>query len=179
MPDTDASLYQRVMGESFSRLAPALQRFHNLRGHQMLQGRVRTEAPVGWAARLLARALGTPLQASAGAIRFELFAQASEERWVRHFPQQGMSSVMRLQQGRIVEQLGAARLEFELAEVSGTLQMRLQRMHFFGLPCPRWLQPRILAEERGDGDRLLFHIRAEVPGLGLVSAYRGHLELRR
>jgi len=170
------------MGAQFARLAPALRHFHSLRGTHTLQGQVRTEPPTGRLAGWLARGLGTPRQASHGAIRFELRAQAAEEHWLRHFPGQRMSSVLRLREGRVCEHLGLARLSFELhATHDGQLQMQLHRLHFLGLPCPAWLRPEILAEERGeqspDGYRLHFHVRARVPGLGLVSEYRGHLDL--
>ncbi|WP_349744081.1 DUF4166 domain-containing protein [Roseateles cavernae] len=174
---TQDSLYQRAMGSDFERLAPALQRFHSLSGDCRLQGMVQTEAPQGWIARILARTLGTPLQTSQGPIRFELRAAPHEECWVRHFPQQSMRSVLRLEQGRLIERLGLARLDFELTERKGELRMALCGLRFLGLPCPGWLCPEVLAEERGDGDRLHFHVRARLPGLGQVVAYQGHLEL--
>jgi hypothetical protein len=61
--------------------------------------------------------------------------------------------------GCLVEPLGAARLVFALDEANGGL--RMQSLRFLGIPCPAWLWPRLVAEEAGDGGR--------------VVGYRGHL----
>ena len=47
----------------------------------------------------------------------------------------------------------------------------------FGIRCPHWFFPRITAEERGDGERLHFDVRAVlINGAGLVR-YTGYLDL--
>ena len=48
-----------------------------------------------------------------------------------------MTSRMRLDARRVVEQLGAARLTFDLCEAQGRLETRLMALHFMGVPCPR------------------------------------------
>ena len=59
----------------------------------------------------------------------------------------------------------------------GRLSMALLQLRCLGLACPRWLMPRITAQERGEGDRLHFHVEAAMPGLGRVVRYVGHLVL--
>ncbi len=169
------SMYERVMRERYARLAPAVQRFHRLAGSKTLCGEVQTDAPGSIIARLLALGLGTPRQSGSGPIRFELDATADTERWTRHFPSRTMTSVLRLEGGQLVERLGAARLRFELVEIDGALEMKLQRLHFLGITCPRWFMPRIVARETGDGDRLCFEVSAAVPLIGVVARYRGYL----
>lgn len=171
------SMVERAMGESFGRLAPALQQFHRLDGHRVLVGEVRIHAPKSFFARLLARLLGTPLAASEGAIRFELDAQPTSETWTRFFPSHVMSSRLQLVENRIVENLGAARLRFTLVEKNAQLQMQLCRLQLFGVPSPRWLMPELVAEETGHGDRVQFQVRAIVPYIGLVAGYEGYLLL--
>jgi len=173
----DGSLFEQAMGPAFERLHPALRRFHSLAGRWSLHGSVRTEPPATWLGRLLAWFIRTPLAAQEGAIRFELDAAPLRERWTRHFPFSTMASTLSLRGGEVIESLGAATLAFDLQEVGGGLSMVLQRMRFFGIPCPRWLMPRIRAEERGDADTLHFDIRADVPGCGTVVHYRGWLAL--
>lgn len=171
------SLFQKVMGESFGRLEPPLQRFHSLSGPHLLQGQVQTEAPATRAARWLARCLGAPHQAMDGPIRFELDAGPGLERWTRHFPRQLMRSHLSGDGAHLVEQLGAVRLHFTLLEQGGALRMQLDGLRFFGVPCPRWLMPRVQALETGRDGAVFFDVRAALPGLGTVSAYRGHLLL--
>jgi hypothetical protein len=50
-------------------------------------------------------------------------------------------------------------------------------MRFLGVPCPRWLMPRIVAEETGNEGRLHFRVAAALPLVGVVASYRGHLDL--
>lgn len=171
------SMYERAMGESFDRLPLAVQRFHKLVGAQELHGWVDTDAPSTLAASLLARCLGTPLRATSGPIRFELHAAPEAETWTRHFPSRKMTSRMRLDATQVVEQLGATRLTFDLCETDGRLEMRLKALHFLGMPCPRWLLPRVIAEETGQNDRLHFRVRASLPAIGTVASYRGHLTI--
>jgi hypothetical protein len=174
-----ASMYERAMGEQFHRLPVAVQRFHRLAGKHVLHGEVQTDAPSGALAHLMALCLGTPRQPTNGMIRFELDAAPDTEVWTRHFPSRSMTSRMRLVGHEVVEQLGPARLAFELCEAEGKLQMRLQRLWFIGIPCPRWLLPRIVAEETADGDRFCFRVQASLPMAGVVASYRGYLTLNQ
>ncbi|MFM9428052.1 hypothetical protein RCH10_004514 [Variovorax sp. GrIS 2.14] len=63
------------MGDAFLQLHPAVRRFHSPFGTHILRGEarrgeVRMQAPHSWAARQLARLLGSPLHAVNGTIRF-------------------------------------------------------------------------------------------------------------
>jgi hypothetical protein len=168
-------MYQALLGPSFHQLSQAVRVFHQLRGPHVLHGWVRTEAPVSPVARFLALCLGTPLAPSDGAIRFELDAQPDREVWVRHFPKKTMTSCLRLAGGELTEHLGLARLHFDLDEVEGRLVMRLKRLRFLGVPCPRWAMPVVIAEEEGASDHMRFHVRASLPLIGQVAGYRGYL----
>ncbi|MFZ5548418.1 MAG: DUF4166 domain-containing protein [Pseudomonadota bacterium] len=173
------SLYQRALGASYARLPAAVQHFHALRGHTVLQGWVETEAPGSAWAWLLAMTLGTPRRATRGALRFELHSTPEAERWTRHFPARTMCSTLRLVDGRIVERLGATRLTFRLGAEPTTLRMSLTSLRFLGLPCPRWLLPQVVAEESGGDGQLHFRVSATLPLIGQVAGYRGHLDLPR
>ena len=170
-------MYMRAIGEPFESLPAAVQRFHRLRGRHTLTGHVQTVAPASALARLLAWALGTPLRATAGPIRFELDAAPLVETWTRHFPTQTMRSTLRLAGSELHEVLGASRLRFRLMASPQRLDMQLIGLRFLGLPCPRWLLPEIVARETGAGSRLQFEVSARVRGVGQVAGYRGYLEL--
>ena len=175
---TRATLYEQAMGADFSRLAPAVQSFHRLQGRVELHGTVETFAPRSLLARLIARGLGTPVQASAGPIRFELDATPPRESWTRHFPAHTMTSVLELDGAHAVERLGLAHLRFELlAMPDGRLSMKLASMRFAGIPCPRWLMPRIVAQEHGTSNVLNFEVSAALAWGDVVAQYRGHLTL--
>lgn len=173
---TSRSLYPQVMGAAFDDLHPALQAFHTLAGRHELHGEVQIDAPSSAPARWLAWCLGTPTRGSRGPLRFTLDATPEREVWNRHFPSFQMRSQLRRVEQRVHEALGPARLSFELiAGPEGRLLMRLEALRFLGIPCPRRLMPRVLAQESGEADRLLFEVEASVPGIGTVTRYRGHL----
>ncbi len=171
------SLYQQVMETDFLLLPTPLQQFHALEGRHVLSGWVEVGAPASFVARVLARCLGAPLEAQRGPIRFELESSSESEHWVRHFPGRTMESRLRPMAGRIVESLGAARLTFALRGDSEKLEMQLIGLHFFGVPCPRWFLPTVVAEETASSGRLHFRVHASLPLVGVVAGYQGHLEL--
>ncbi len=170
-------MYEQVLGANYANLPLAVQRFHRLTGRIVLHGWVETHAPVSALARVLAYCLGTPRIASSGPLRFELEAGPCIESWTRHFPTQTMTSRMRLVGGQVEERLGTAQLTFNLAAVDGKLKMELARLRFLGVPCPRWLMPRVVADETGTEDQLHFQVVAALPLVGVVASYQGHLDL--
>lgn len=172
-----ARLFALVMGSTYEQLHPSVRAFHDLHGTHVLHGLVETESADNLTGRILSRMLGTPHRSIQGAIRFVLDAQGTEQTWTREFPGRTMRSKMRLLGGMIVERLGPAELTFSLVADRGCLEMKLESLRAFGLPCPRWLMPRITAREHGEDGRLHFHIRATLPFVGRVTGYRGHLEL--
>lgn len=173
------SMYQKALGDDYARLPAAVQTFHRLSGHTAFNGWVETQGPQTILAKVLAACLGTPRSSSSGPIRFELSASPAEETWTRHFPAQAMTSCMRLVDGHIEERLGAAQLTFDLLAAEDKLSMRLARMRFLGMPCPRWLMPGIVAEERGADDQIHFLVTAELPLVGVVASYRGYLDVSK
>jgi hypothetical protein len=165
------------MGAAFSELSPAVREFHGCAGRIAFDGRAETAAPQTRVARWIARRLGTPHLQGRHAIRFELDARPDAETWTRYFPGRTMRSRMGLHRGDLVEQLGPLRLHFSLTAQEGALVMQLRRVRCFGVPCPRWLMPRVHAVETGVGHELHFDVRGGLPGIGTVAAYRGHLDL--
>ena len=171
------TLYQQVLGNRYDQLPVAVQRFHRQTGRTALQGWVETLAPASWIAMGLAYGLGAPYRSTRGLLLFELDAGNESETWTRHFPARTMTSRMRRVPGGVEERLGSARLTFNLIATENKLSMVLVKMKFFGLPCPQWLMPQVVAEETGDGDRLHFLVSAALPWVGMVASYRGYLDL--
>lgn len=174
---SSGSLYQQVMGTEFLVLPASLRQFHALEGRHVLTGWVEVRAPASSAARFLAWCLGAPLDVQRGPLRFELESSSASEHWVRHFPGKTMESRLHQTSGRIVEQLGAARLAFALRGGPQKLEMQLVSLHFLGMPCPRWLLPTVVAEETASRGRLHFRVQASLPFVGMVAGYQGHLEV--
>jgi Domain of unknown function (DUF4166) len=171
------SIVESAMGGQFAALAPAVQQFHRLAGRHVLEGAVTVYAPGSAPARLLARILGTPLEAVNGPIKFEIEAGATAETWTRHFPSKKLTSTLYLNDKHLIEKVGAARLAFALTAQDGQMHMRLHRLHFFGIPCPTWLMPIVTAKESGIDCQLHFDICVAVRYIGVIARYHGHLSL--
>ena len=170
-------LYATLMGAAFCELSPAVREFHSSTGRVVFDGWAETAAPQTRAARWIARWLGTPPQQGRHAIRFELDARPDAETWTRYFFGQTMRSRMGSRGADLVEQLGPLRLHFTLTAEEGALVMRLRRVRCFGVSYPRWLMPHVHAVETGVGRELHFDVRGGLPGIGIVAAYRGHIDL--
>ncbi len=170
-------MYRAVMGEAFNRLALPVQQFHTFAGHHEFQGVVQVEAPASLLAKVLAILLGAPLTTARGRIRFEMSAEPTTECWTRFFPGKTMRSTLSKSGNRLTERLGASCLTFALVEVHGALEMRLEKLHFLGIPCPEWLMPKVVARETGEGQNLHFLVEAAVPVIGRVARYTGYLNL--
>jgi hypothetical protein len=171
------SLFAAAMGPTYRRLDPTVRAFHDLRGHVVLHGTVHIEGPENWMGKVLARMTGSPRTTADGPMRFVLDSQPGQQVWLREFPGATMRSTMRLKNDALVETLGAARLTFDLVESAGSLDMQLRSMRFLGIPCPRWLMPRIAAREYADAGQLHFHIHAALPLVGRVAGYSGQLDM--
>ena len=168
-------MYEGVMGAAFGRLDAAIQRFHRLRGKHLLRGDVHMEAPASRAAQVLALCIGSPRRQQQGAMEFELHANERSEVWIRRFPGHTMTSELKHAGGCLTEKLGCVQLQFDLEARDGELSMHLRKLHFWKIPCPKWLMPRVIAEEHGEGDRMMFRVSAALPFVGTVAAYSGHL----
>ena len=169
-------LYRQVLGADFDRLAPMVRTFHGRQGRAVYSGKTEVQGPQTVGAKLLALLLGTPRQSGKGPIRVELLATPQEEHWTHIFFGSTMASTLSVIDGKLVEHLGAAKLCFTLAAEDGNLRMGLAGMSFLGIPCPRWLMPRIVAEESEQLGRFCFNVEAHVPLVGRVVSYRGFLE---
>jgi hypothetical protein len=174
---TALPLYRQALGADFLRLPEPLQQFHSLQGHHELSGWVEVTAPASFGARVLARCLGAPLEATQGPLRFEVESRPGSERWVRRFPGKTMESHLTRTGALLVERLGAARLAMALQAHPDKLEMQLVGLRFLAVPCPRWLLPTIVAEEVASAGRLHFRVQASIPLLGTVASYRGHIDL--
>lgn len=172
------TVYRQVLGSDFDVLDEPVRRFHSLQGKHRLRGRCSVsgaEHPIG---RFVCWLLRLPCASSEAGFEFELEADSSGESWSRHFPGRTMRSRLRAGDGHTLhEHLGAARLQFSLQVVDGSLSMQLERIRLFGLRWPRRWFPEVWGIECGDDGRFCFDAGARLRVLGSLVAYSGHLEL--
>lgn len=171
-------LYQRILGAAFSDLPEVTRRLHRGVPALIANGEAQIEPAPSALARLLARCLGMPTIAGTVPVRVVIEQRDGEEYWSRNFAGKTMRSQMREAGGLIAESFGPFSIRMALVAHSEGLDMKRVDGRFFGIPIPGFLLPRIKAEERVDHQgRHLFHVEIDLPLLGRLVAYRGHLTL--
>ena len=171
------AVYPQVMGDEFETLDPIVRRFHSVSGIHRYEGKVSIEGATTLPGRLVAWLGRLPPTTPPARFSFTIDATPSQEIWTRYFPSRIMRSVLTVDGNQLIEKLGMFRLRFNLVSDNGRLRMQLLRITAFGIPCPRWLFPQVLAEERGSEGHFHFDIRMHAPFAGQVVRYRGHLEM--
>ena len=134
------------------------------------------ERKAGWGG-MVAKAFGFPADAARVPVRVVIESRDGREHWTRFFDGKPMRSTMRAVEAGIVEErFGSVAMRMRLVPRGDGLNMELVSGTAYGVPLPKFLLPRITAEERVDeGGRHRFEVDIAVPGLGRLVAYRGYL----
>lgn len=168
-----SSLYEHILGASFNDLPPALRQIHDARPFKHYVGRCAVERGTGLLARLLAVLARLPPSHDDVPVEVEITSSAQGEAWARRFGTHRMDSVLR-HRGRVLEErLGAVTLRFQLAATPSGISWHLCGTRFLWLPLPAAWFSACTADEKTDGTRYLFEVRAEMRGAGLLVGYRG------
>lgn len=169
-------LFQRVLGDAFDELPPAVKELHSRMGHQRYRGEVEVRRGKHPLARLLAWATRLP-PSGKGGIEVEIDAGEHGERWTRHVGGHAMPSRLWVQDLLLCERLGLARFGFRLTLEDDVLVWRVERVHALGLPLPaRWFDG-VFARESEDAGRYRFEVQASLPVAGLLVHYLGWLDV--
>jgi hypothetical protein len=170
-----ASVFQRVMGDSFATLPVPIQSVHDARASKVLRGRASVQRGAHWLARLLAPIASLPPTASDIALTVSISADASGETWTRDFGGHRMRSRLWAQGDLLAERLGPITLIFRLIAQDGRIEWRVAGARYVGIPLPAsWFSGASATEQLVDG-RYSFDVRAALPIVGLLVHYRGWL----
>ncbi len=170
-----SSLYRRVMGSSFDRLAPSVQAMHEVLGDSGAKGQANVETgrhPLG---RIVAWIMRFP-PAGEHAVHVHFAEEAGIETWTRDFAGHCFASRMSQSGQEVVEEFGPLRFHFALAEESGQLAMQIKRWSLWGLRLPIALAPRSPAREWERNGQFHFDVPVDLPFVGRIIRYRGWLE---
>jgi hypothetical protein len=172
------SVYERLLGDRYRDLPPAVQVFHRLSGTVHLNGAVtvgRGEAGLG---DYVARFMRLPKPAATRPFTFILLAGTRSERWTRCFESGPLTSTVASADPYLTERIGLLTWWYEVQTANEALTMRLVRVTAFGCPLPAFLVPQVFAIERGTGDRFHFDVTVRWPGARRLISYCGELDLR-
>jgi hypothetical protein len=173
MPTT--SLYARLLGPAFERLAPLLQSIHDARTMKVYVGRCDIRAGHGWLARSIARLARLPDAHRDVPVEVTIRTVGATEHWIRKFGTQRMQSRLAHRDRRLEERLGPIVLTFALSAEEQCILWSLQSARLALLPLPlTWLLQCAARETIQDG-RYGFDVSAHVRGIGLIVHYKGWL----
>lgn len=170
-----ASVFQRVLGGSFERLPPQIQRVHDARSTKKLTGRAAVERGPHWLVRTLAPLASLPPAAKDIPLTVTIEARGASETWSRDFNGHAMRSRLWAKQDLLAERLGPITLLFALTVEQGRLEWRVKGAKYLGVPLPaNWFQGATATEQVIDG-RYTFDVCATLPIVGVLVRYRGWL----
>ena len=108
-------------------------------------------------------------------LRVTFTVDQGRERWVRDYAGRTMVSVQWQTGSFLRERLGPVVLDFAVDTGKEGLSLHLRRARCLGLPLPRWLHPRVRAEESAVDGLFRFDVEASLPLAGFVVHYSGTL----
>ena len=170
-----ATLHQRVLGESFQRLPPALRAFHGRRQGGRASGRFELVRASGWLRGAAAWAMRLAPAGSDVPTRLDVVVEGDRERWIRRFADHHMITVQHEHCGLLAEDFGHMRFMFQLSGDESGLRFVLRRVRLCGFPLPLWLAPRVSATVAGEPHGWHVDARIGAPLLGTLLRYQGSL----
>ena len=168
-------LYERVIGDRFAALAPAVRAIHQVYGDGGAAGHGHVRRTKGLVGRAICNFMRLPPSGTCPVhVAFE--ERNGVETWTRDFGGHQFRSVLRQRRDRLTERFGPASFTFDLNSDEGALRMVLRRWELLRIPLPLFLAPKISAREWQEGERFHFDVAVALPLIGPVIAYSGWLQ---
>jgi hypothetical protein len=169
------TLYQSVLGDRFTTLPPALQRFHACEGARA-QGYLRVQRGRRLIARLAGWIMGLPPAGERLTTSLQVTTENGREVWTRRFSNSRRAMITRQWRdgASLVESAGPCRTYFELASEPDGMRFVQQRCTLLGLPLPSALAPQAQARAwSSDSEGWEMEVRISLPVVGLLVVYAG------
>ncbi len=176
---SEGELYERLLGQAYIELPPAIQTVHGTARPLTLEGRAEVEGATTVLGRIIARAFRLPPGGTDLPVRVTMTRHGIAEVWTREFGRHRMQTTQSEGRGRhdrlIVERFGPARFGMAVVVSAGALSLVLRRWDVLGVPMPRFLMPRVVAGESAPDGRFQFSVEIALPLVGRLVRYRGWL----
>jgi hypothetical protein len=171
------SVFQGVLGASYSQLPGALRDFHSAEGPPVWHGQADVVRGRNLVSRFAGWLIGLP---SAGSHPLTVCVEregADRETWTRTFGKRSFKSVMqRTARNALTESFGPFRFTLGLRASAQGTALPVIDGSLAGIPLPRFLLPTSDAVEFQDRqERFCFDVKIGLPFFGLLAHYRGWL----
>jgi len=168
-------LIEAVLGsDAYLRLPPEVRRVHGCSSLE-LHGAAVVDRGSGLLNSFCAFAGSLPKAQPNAPVCVRITIQGAHEIWQRRFANSVMTSKLS-QQGKLLrEKLGLLCFDFELAPDASGFTWQIQRVSVLGVPLPAALFSGVFARSFAQGGVYQFEVSVNMPVVGLLVAYRGHL----
>ncbi|WP_112309192.1 DUF4166 domain-containing protein [Pseudogemmobacter bohemicus] len=179
-PGPEAPLYERILGPALAGLPDPIRRLHDLHRPASWSGEASVRRGRGLIARLLCRVFGFPPETAQVPVTVRFTPGPEGEVWERDFGGRRFRSHQSEGRGRnsrlIVERFGPFSFGIALVVEKGQLILRPRRWSFLGIPMPKFLLPNGHTFEQESDGQFQFNVEIAAPLIGLIVAYKGHLQ---
>jgi hypothetical protein len=170
---TSVSLYRRLLGADFDRLPLALRAFHDSVSGGSGAGIFRVRRKSGAVARAVARALQLPPEGDHVVVTLRVTVENGRELWERTFGTWPLRTLQRLENGLLIERVGAATVAFDVAADERGMRFRSVDFRWLGVPVPRGLAIEVDADVRGFETHWEAMVLVRAPYVGVITSYEG------
>lgn len=170
------SLYQRILGDQFEKLSPVLQRFHGGTGDSQGRGQFRVSRSTSSVGYFIGMLMGLPSEGERIEVHLEVQVESDRETWIRNFGLKKLVTVQKPWKDLLLERSGPLSFAFELVVEEGGLRFIQRRSWFLGLPILDIWAPKVAATAVPEGRGWNVDVGMQLPILGNVVRYRGHIE---
>jgi hypothetical protein len=181
-PVTFTSLYARILGANWERLAGEVRAAHFAGRTIERRGLFQVRRGEGLLNRMAATLMRLPAASEGVPIQLRIEGNGEHERWIRHFGLRRLTTFQRgLAEGTLLgERFGPLELVFRLEAVDGCLCYRMVgarlRLGPLGIPLPRGLRPEVAAcESTGAAGATNVMVDVALPVIGRLIRYEGLL----
>lgn len=173
-------LYRQILGSKFDDLSLCVRSMHERNGFEIAAGNCDVEWTQSMTAHILATIALMPPPDERMKLYIHFSVDSNGEIWARDFGnypfKTRLSSVLIAKQRYLTEQLGPLQFIYLLEVDRGRLLQQTLFTSVFGIKLPKFLSPRIKAEEWEEEGWFCFAVDVNFPWVGKIIHYKGRLE---
>ena len=177
----DLAVYEKVLGDAYQRLAPAVIEHHRAKPNRHYAGRCKVTRGQNPLSHIVAAIVGFPASGDDLPVTVIVTPDEKGELWTRKFGDQIFKSHHSLACGRwarhVTEKFGPISIHMAILEEEGRLKIQTQGWSFLGIPLPKFLKPggKVYETENEQG-QFVFYVDIKAPIFGRLCKYEGWLD---
>ena len=170
------TLYEELLGESFSALSPKVQAMHRYEKQNILKGKVNIRRGSTFLAKFMNLLMRLPKEQNEAFLMLELTKQEKQEQWKRTFGTDLFSSVQYKEDDVMVEKMGLVKMYFRVFEKEKALCTILEKSTVLGLRIPKIFTVKVTSKVEEVNGKVHFFVEVRSFKKVLIIQYDGKIE---